>query len=158
MKFRLIAALAIALALPVQPLFSQSGSDTSETASDVWSTWRRGFENYEKAEKAAKNKDFAQAISSYRASLNAFRAVRESNPNWNRSVISYRIDLCLRKIRAAQELQSAAAKKAAQAKPKTVKPAPKRPAYPREDFVTQSLRMRARLAEAEKEIVSLKRI
>lgn len=157
MKFRLIAALAIALALPVQPLFSQSGSDTSETASDVWSTWRRGFENYEKAEKAARNKDFAQAISSYRASLNAFRAVRESNPNWNRSVISYRIDLCLRKIRAAQELQSAAAKKAAQAKPKAAKPAPKRPAYPREDFVTQSLRMRARLAEAEKEIASLKR-
>lgn len=157
MKFRLIALLALATALPIQPLFSQSGSNASETSTDVWSTWRKGFENYEKAEKAAKNKDYALAISSYRASLSAFRAVKESNPNWNRSVISYRIDLCLRKIRAVQELQSAAAKQAEKARPKVAKPAPKRPVYQREDFVTQSLRMRARLAEAEKEIASLKR-
>lgn len=159
MKFKLIAALALVMALPVQPVFSQSDDGTaSRASSDVWSTWRKGFENYEKAESAAKSKNYDLAISHYRESLSSFRAVRKSNPNWNRSVISYRIDLCLRKIRAVQELQSAAAKQAEQAKPKTaVNAVPKRPVSQREDFVTQSLKMRARLAEAEKEIVSLKR-
>ena len=159
MKFKLMAALALAVALPVQPVFSQSGSGASSQASfDVWSTWRKGFESYEQAEKAVKNKDYSLAISHYRMSLNSFRAVRKSNPNWNRSVISYRIDLCLRRIRAAQELQVAAAKKAVPEKPKAVVNAvPKRPVPQREDFVTQSLKMRARLAEAEKEIAALKR-
>lgn len=159
MKFKLMAALALAVAFPVQPVFSQSGSGaSSQASSDVWSTWRKGFESYEQAEKAVKNKDYSLALSHYRMSLNSFRAVRKSNPNWNRSVISYRIDLCLRRIRAAQELQAATAKKAVPGKPETpVNAVPKRPVPQREDFVTQSLKMRARLAMAEKEIASLKR-
>ena len=71
MKFKLMAALALAVALPVQPVFSQSGSGaSSQASSDVWSTWRKGFESYEQAEKAVKNKDYSLAISHYRMSLN----------------------------------------------------------------------------------------
>lgn len=155
MKLKLMAALAFLMAFPAAEFASAQGNASSQASTDVWSVWRKGFESYEKAEAAVKKKDYKLALTHYRASLEAFRSVKRSNPDWNKSVISYRIDLCLRRIRATQELRDAVAKTE---KPKApVHAVPKRPAPQREDFVTQSLKMRARLAETEKELAALKR-
>lgn len=155
MKLKLMAALAFLMAFPAADFAVAQRNASAQASTDVWSVWRKGFESYEKAEAALKKKDYKLALTHYRASLEAFRSVKRSNPEWNKSVISYRIDLCLRRIRAAQEQRDAVAKTE---KPKApVHALPKRPAPQREDFVTQSLKMRARLAETEKELAALKR-
>lgn len=163
MKFRLMAALGLLLMLPVDPVLAQSSRPASSRSQDLWGIWREGFTHYEKAEKARTAKRYEEALNEYRASLQAFQQVRRRDSDWNRSVISYRIDLCLRRINLVQEAQTAAAQaKKPAAAPKV--PAVQQKAAPvlkqvsqREDFVEQSMKARARLAEAEKEIAALKR-
>ena len=162
MKFRLMAVLGLLLMLPVDPVLAQSGRAASSRSQDLWGIWREGFTHYEKAEKARTAKRYEEALNEYRASLQAFQQVRRRDSDWNRTVISYRIDLCLRRINLVQEAQTAAQTKKTKtpAKPATVqqKAAPVlKQVVQREDFVEQAMKARARLAEAEKEIASLKR-
>ena len=161
MKFRLIAALGLLLMLPVDPVLAQSGRTVSSRSQDLWGIWREGFTHYEKAEKARTAKRYEEALNEYRASLQAFQQVRRRDSDWNRSVIRYRIDLCLRRINLVQEAQTAA-QTGTPAAGKT--PSVQQKAAPvlkqvvqREDFVEQAMKARARLAEAEKEIAALKR-
>lgn len=162
MKFRLMAAMGLLLMLPVDPVFAQSSRTASSRSQDLWGIWREGFSHYEKAEKARIAKRYEEALNEYRASLQAFQRVRRRDSDWNRTVISYRIDLCLRRINLVQEAQTAARTKTPPAQPKT--PTVQQKAAPvlkqvvqREDFVEQAMKARARLAEAEKEIATLKR-
>ena len=161
MKFRLMAALGLLLMLPVDPVFAQSTRTASSRTQDLWGIWREGFTHYEKAEKARVAKRYEEALNEYRASLQAFQQVRRRDSDWNRTVISYRIDLCLRRITLVQEAQTAARTKTP---PSQKAPTAQQKAAPvlkqvvqREDFVEQAMKARARLAEAEKEIAALKR-
>ena len=160
MKFRLMAALGLLLMLPVDPVLAQSGRTASSRSQDLWGIWREGFTHYEKAEKARTAKRYEEALNEYRASLQAFQQVRRRDSDWNRSVISYRIDLCLRRINLVQEAQTAARTGTPAGKAPSVqqKAAPVlKQVVQREDFVEQAMKARARLAEAEKEIANLKR-
>lgn len=160
MKYTLMAILGLSLLLPIQDLPAQNAGRTSERGQDLWGTWRDGFQTFDRGEKALQNADFERALEYYRDSLQLFREVRKINSEWNKGVISYRIDLCLRRIRYTQEKRDEAASKKASVK-KTEKPAvrsaPLPPQPKRYDFVQESIKARARLAEAEKKIVSLKR-
>ena len=160
MKYTLLAILGASLLLPMQDLPAQDVRRTSESqGQDLWGTWRDGFQTFEKAEKYLKKNDFEQALAGYRESLQLFRAVRKINPDWNKGVISYRIDLCLRRIRYTQEKQDGSA--ALKQKPKQQageSAAQNESIQPkRHDFVQEAIKARTKLAEAEKEIITLKR-
>ena len=160
MKYTLLAILGASLLLPMQDLPAQDVRRTSESqGQDLWGTWRDGFQTFEKAEKYLKKNDFEQALAGYRESLQLFRAVRKINPDWNKGVISYRIDLCLRRIRYTQEKQDGSAALKQKPKQQTGESVAQNESIQpkRHDFVQEAIKARTKLAEAEKEIITLKR-
>ncbi len=106
----LLWALLFCAAAPAFSQDSPPGPEKSGVlAEDNWELWRRGFEAYEAGETAYIEKKYEQATEQFQKSLQLFQTIRKKSPNWNRSVIEYRIALSGRKYKnAARKLQEQA--------------------------------------------------
>ncbi len=129
-------------------LTAQEDDSGIENTIDLWGKWRDGFEKFEAAERAAEVRNFPEALRMYEASRDAFESVRNLNPNWQKNVIGYRIDLCKRKIEALKQYAG--------------KPAPVlKKVLPKPDATVvsagQIARLKSQLEAAEKELRSLKK-
>jgi len=70
---------------------------------ELWDIWRQGFEFYEKGEMKMISGKYEEAIPFYQKSLDSFTEVQKQNPQWNRSVIEYRLNLCRRRLFSAKQ-------------------------------------------------------
>ena len=101
--------------LPYQEVIAQGDRPLStpdrRVSRELWDIWRQGFEYYDKGEMKMMSGKYAESLPLYQKSLEAFLEVRRQNPQWNRSVIEYRVNLCkrlqqnLRRRRAADEVR-----------------------------------------------------
>ncbi len=96
MKLGRIAAIGILAVFPLSGgLFAQ------QEQPDMWGMWRSGFEKFEAAEKAAKSRSGeVEAAKLYSEAREIFLRIRSINSSWNSEVISYRLNLCDRRILA----------------------------------------------------------
>ncbi len=101
-----VLALVLAAALMAAPEVLAQGARTStanrQLSQELWNLWRKGFELFEKGEMKMISGRYEESIPLYQQSLDAFNQVRKRNPDWNRSVIDYRISLSTRRIASAK--------------------------------------------------------
>jgi len=101
-----LAVFMGAALLPYQEVVAQ-GSQVLSTpdrrvSRELWDIWRQGFEYYEKGEMKMISGKYAESLPLYQKSLEAFQEVRRQNPQWNRNVIEYRMNLCRRRLSTAK--------------------------------------------------------
>ncbi|MBQ9445327.1 MAG: hypothetical protein IJU61_01955, partial [Victivallales bacterium] len=70
------------------PLFAMADLD------NVRNEWMKGYTKLEAADKAAKAKRTQEAIPLYRAALAVFETVQRRYPQWNPTLLNYRINYC----------------------------------------------------------------
>ena len=70
------------------PLFAMADLD------NVRNEWMKGYTKLESADKAAKAKRNQEAIPLYRAALAVFESVQRRYPQWNPTLLNYRINYC----------------------------------------------------------------
>lgn len=70
------------------PLFSFADLD------NVRNEWMKGYSKLEAADKAAKDKRNQEAIPLYRSALAIFESVQRRYPQWNPTLLNYRINYC----------------------------------------------------------------
>ncbi len=101
-----VLTLVLAAALMTAPEIFAQGSRTStsnrQLSQELWNLWRKGFELFEKGEMKMISGRYEESIPLYQQSLDAFNQVKKQNPDWNRSVIDYRISLSTRRIASAK--------------------------------------------------------
>ena len=101
-----LAVFMGAALLPYQEVAAQ-GSQVLSTpdrrvSRELWDIWRQGFEYYEKGEMKMISGKYAESLPLYQKSMEAFQEVRRQNPQWNRNVIEYRMNLCRRRLATAK--------------------------------------------------------
>ncbi len=69
---------------------------------DAQSAWVEAYDRLEEAEKAERQDDIAKALNLYRESRKQFLAVHRQDPQWNPSLVNYRIKYCRRKIQSLE--------------------------------------------------------
>ena len=84
-----LALLAGTLTLPPEAV-SQEAEEASPT-SENWDIFRSGGDKIEEGDKLFEAGKYEEALDAYNKALAAFQKLRTSDPNWNRSVVSYRI-------------------------------------------------------------------
>ena len=106
-----MALLAGTLAVPQEAASQTAASSTSEN----WDIFRAGGDNIEKGDKLFEAGKYEEALDAYNKALATFQKLRTSDPNWNRSVVNYRITTSQSKVSSAErkvnELKAAAAGK-----------------------------------------------
>ena len=70
------------------PLFAMADLD------NVRNEWMKGYTKLEAADKAAKAKRTQEAIPLYRSALAVFESVQRRYPQWNPTLLNYRINYC----------------------------------------------------------------
>ena len=105
--------------LPYQEVVAQGGHALStpdrRVSRELWDIWRQGFEYYEKGEMKMISGKYAESLPLYQKSLESFQEVRRQNPQWNRNVIEYRMNLCRRRLMTAKRRADDAADEAKRA-------------------------------------------
>ncbi|MBO4304997.1 MAG: hypothetical protein J6A21_10465 [Lentisphaeria bacterium] len=96
-------ALILAGTFSTVAVLQGQNARASATNSQIWSLWRKGFEDFENAELKMISRKYPEAIAHYTAALESFKRVRELNPKWNKDVIEYRINRAERRIEVARE-------------------------------------------------------
>ncbi len=86
--------LALILLLAAAPL--HAGRSADEAASEMW---MGGYLKYEEASKAESAGNQALALDLYREALDVFTKVQARYPDWNPSLLSYRMNYCREQIR-----------------------------------------------------------
>ena len=84
------------------PLFAMADLD------NVRNEWMKGYTKLEAADKAAKAKRTQEAIPLYRAALAVFETVQRRYPQWNPTLLNYRINYCrqmLEQLTSAPEVK-----------------------------------------------------
>ena len=108
--------LLLAAALMTAPEVFAQGSRTTtvnrQLSQELWNLWRKGFELFEKGEMRMISGKYEESIPFYQQSLDAFNQVKKQNPDWNRSVIDYRISLSTRRLASARRKAKEAAETA----------------------------------------------
>jgi len=101
-----LAAFLGAALLPYQDVSAQGSRPLStpdrRVSRELWDIWRQGFEYYEKGEMKMISGKYAESLPLYQKSLESFQEVRRQNPQWNRNVIEYRMNLCKRRLMTAK--------------------------------------------------------
>lgn len=82
---RIIGLIVIMLALVLS-----AAQDPAKARSE----WMRGYVKMESADKAFSGKKGSEALGLYREALEIFEQVRRRYPNWNQSLLNYRINYC----------------------------------------------------------------
>lgn len=93
--FILSATLAAVLLAGVSPASARNR--------EAQSAWVEAYDRLEDAEDAERRDDIARALNLYRESRKQFLAVHRRAPQWNPSLVNYRIKYCLRKIQALEK-------------------------------------------------------
>ena len=75
------------------PLFAMADLD-----SNVRNEWMKGYTKLESADKAAKAKRNQEAVPLYRSALAVFESVQRRYPQWNPTLLNYRISYCRQMI------------------------------------------------------------
>ena len=111
-----LLTLVLAAALMTAPdVFAQGSRTTTvnrQLSQELWNLWRKGFELFEKGEMRMISGKYEESIPFYQQSLDAFNQVKKQNPDWNRSVIDYRISLSTRRLASARRKAKEAAETA----------------------------------------------
>lgn len=111
-----LLTLVLAAALMAAPEVFAQGSRTTtvnrQLSQELWNLWRKGFELFEKGEMRMISGKYEESIPFYQQSLDAFNQVKKQNPDWNRSVIDYRISLSTRRLASARRKAKEAAETA----------------------------------------------
>lgn len=94
MKYEMIRSLTLAILI----LFAGFSSFALRAAEDNWTLFQKACATMEQADSAAIGRDYPRALALYQDALKVFESIRETTPNWNRNVMSYRIALSKRKI------------------------------------------------------------
>ena len=84
------------------PLFAMADLD------NVRNEWMKGYTKLEAADKASKAKRNQEAIPLYRAALAVFESVQRRYPQWNPTLLNYRINYCrqmLEQLTTVQEVK-----------------------------------------------------
>ena len=84
------------------PLFAMADLD------NVRNEWMKGYTKLEAADKASKAKRNQEAIPLYRAALAVFESVQRRYPQWNSTLLNYRINYCrqmLEQLTTVQEVK-----------------------------------------------------
>ena len=101
-----LAVFMGAALLPYQEVIAQGDRPMStpdrRVSRELWDIWRQGFEYYEKGEMKMISGKYAESLPLYQKSLESFQEVRRQNPQWNRNVIEYRMNLCRRRLMTAK--------------------------------------------------------
>ena len=95
-----LAILAGALSVP-QDSAAQAAAATESTTGANWDTFRAGGDYLEKGDALFEAGKYQEALDTYTKALAAFQKLRASDPNWNRSVVSYRITTAQSKVSSA---------------------------------------------------------
>lgn len=88
-------ALVVCLAFGVAAAFARN--------EQVQAAWVEAYDNLEAAEGAEEDGDLTGALNLYRQARRQFLAVHRQAPQWNPSLVNYRIKYCLRKITALEK-------------------------------------------------------
>ena len=70
----------------------------ADTDSNVRNEWMKGYTKLEAADKAAKAKRNQEAVPLYRSALAVFESVQRRYPQWNPTLLNYRINYCRQMI------------------------------------------------------------
>ena len=101
-----LALLAGTLAVP-QEAVSQTAAEASSTNAN-WDIFRAAGSNIEKGDKLFEDGKYQEALDAYSKALAAFQKLRTTDPNWNRSVVNYRITMSQSKVSSAERTVSEA--------------------------------------------------
>ncbi len=110
--FTLILAAVLLAAPDLSAQETGAAAARREIPRDLWNLWRKGFELFERGEMKMISGKYEESIPFYQQSLDAFNQVKKQNPNWNKSVIDYRIGLSMRRIASARRKAKEAAESA----------------------------------------------
>lgn len=99
-KFAAGPTLAAILAVIVLAGVSPASAARNREAQ---SAWVEAYDHLEEAEEAERQDDVARALNLYREARKQFLAVHRQAPQWNPSLVNYRIKYCLRKIQALEK-------------------------------------------------------
>ncbi len=139
------ALIMIALFVFLCPsLYSQNDSEDARQARTLW---LKGFDIYDNAEKAVARGEFSKALAAYKNALYHFQKTRVKHPDWNKSLVLYRIKLCEKNIASIQKQIDAIVKKN-----KLSPGAPRKSAEEKLESSIESLRVQ----RLEKELAELK--
>ncbi len=119
-------------------------------AEDNWTLFQKACTTMEQADSAATGLDYDRALVLYQEALKVFESIRESAPNWNWNVVSYRIALSKRKIAAMERTLSE--RKPAPASDQNEPIRPKRSARSSSTTVAEANELRSALNEARKRL------
>lgn len=97
--FCLIFACSLVTVIAVQAQSTNNAAINNQ----IWTLWRKGFEDFQNAEHKMISRKYPDAIAHYTAALESFRKVRKLNPKWNKDVIEYRIGRAEQRIEVAKE-------------------------------------------------------
>ncbi|GEM_PF-6490005 len=104
-RFLAAAAAAVSLLFLADSGFSQQTSAdplNMPISGDNWDIFRIGSDAIDEGDKASDKNEFETALAWYRRASAAFQKLRTDDPNWNKSVVNYRISLTNRKIDSAE--------------------------------------------------------
>ena len=105
----------------------------SGAAKNAWDTWRQGYETYLKGEASRDRGEYTRALEFFQKSLELYREIQRTRPDWDQNVIRTRIADSEREIANVRKLLGAEAAPSA--------PEPEVPAAPGGiDFVEQESR------------------
>ena len=119
-RSRILTALGLALlagTLSAPQVVTSQEADAS-SMSENWDIFRSGGDNIEKGDKLFEEGKYEEALEIYKTALETFQKLRASDPNWNRSVVSYRITTSQSKV-SSTERKINEAKAAVSGKPST---------------------------------------
>lgn len=89
--------LSLALLFLSSPLFAQAKVDVAR------SEWMKGYVKLETADKAVLDANKLAALQLYREAVAVFQEVRRKYPQWNPSLLNYRLNYCQQKITQLEE-------------------------------------------------------
>lgn len=121
-------------------------------AEDNWTLFQNACATMERADSAAVGRRYDQALALYQDALKVFESIRESTPNWNRNVMSYRIALSKRKIAAMERTLSE--RKTRPVAGQGTSDRPKRSARGSSSAIAEANELRFALDEARKRIAA----
>ena len=111
----------------------------SGAAKNAWDTWREGYVAYQKGEAARDRGEFTLAYESFRKSLELYREIQRSRPDWDQNIIRQRITDSERELEKVRQLLGVDAPSSSPEPAATAAPPP---AARGVDFVEQESRKR----------------
>ena len=96
-----LAVLAGAVSVPQKAASQTAAAETSSTSAN-WDVFRAAGDDIEKGDVFFEAGKYQEALNAYNKALAAFQKLRTSDPNWNRSVVSYRITMAQGKVSSAE--------------------------------------------------------